>query len=53
MKTFASKDIDILTYDNALEAQEANEYTEVGQFLSEEGPEYTDLRQGKCRCGNC
>ena len=53
MKTFASNDIDILTHGNGMAVFEANEYTEIGQFLSEEGPEYTDLRQGKCRCGKC
>lgn len=53
MKTFTSTDIDILTHDSALETAEANEYKEIGQFISEEGAEYTDLRQGNCRCGKC
>lgn len=53
MKTFTSKDIDILTHDEGLDVNSAREFSEIGQFLSEEGPGYTDLRQAKCRCGKC
>lgn len=52
MKTFASKDLGIIGHDDALEVEKANEYKkEVIQFVSENGANYTDLRQGVCACG--
>ena len=50
MKTFASTDVGIIGHDAALDTPNANEYTEVGQFISENGANYTDLRQGICAC---
>lgn len=39
----------ILGYDKPLEVAEANEYKkEIGQFISENGANYTDLRQSVC-----
>lgn len=52
MKTFSSKDIDVIGYEDAIDVANANEYKkEVVQFVSENGANYTDLRQGICACG--
>lgn len=40
----------IIGHDPAIEVEKANEYKEVGQFISENGANYTDLRQGLCDC---
>lgn len=42
----------VLGYDEQLEVENAREYTEVGQFISENGANYTDLRQAVCDCNN-
>ena len=41
----------ILGYDEPLETVSARTYTEIGQFISENGSNYTDLRQAVCDCG--
>ena len=41
----------IFGYDKQLETEKAREYKEVGQFISENGSNYTDLRQAICDCG--
>lgn len=42
----------ILTSDSDLDTVNANKYKyEIGAFISEEGPEYTDLRAPLCGCG--
>lgn len=48
MKTLAQDGT--IGFDNALDVVNANEYTEVCQFISENGANYTDLRFGKCGC---
>lgn len=50
MKTFASSDLGLISHQDALTTQDANKYTEVGQFVSENGANYTDLRFGVCDC---
>jgi hypothetical protein len=40
----------IVGHDPALEVDKANEYKEVQQFVSENGANYTDLRQRICAC---
>jgi hypothetical protein len=40
----------IIGHDKQLDVIDARDYTEVGQFLSEEGSNYTDLRKGVCDC---
>ena len=40
----------IIDHDKQLDVIDARDYTEVGQFLSEEGSNYTDLRKGVCDC---
>lgn len=51
MKTLSSDDIAITGYEDRIPTEEANKYTEVGQFTSENGANYTDLRQQICKCG--
>ena len=41
---------DGVCYEDQLPTEEANEYTQIGQFISENGHPYTDLRQGRCKC---
>ena len=41
----------ILTHDDALDVAHAGKYTEIGQFVSEDGSDYTDLRKPLCGCG--
>ena len=50
MKTFASTDVGLIGHESALPTEDANEYKEVGQFISENGANYTDLRFGVCAC---
>lgn len=50
MKTMASTDIGVIGYADALPTEDANKYTEIGQFISENGANYTDLRKGMCAC---
>lgn len=38
------------TFDEELDVVGANDYTEVGQFVSENGAPYTDLRPSKNVC---
>ena len=52
MKTFASKDIGVFGYENELDTVDANKYKELNQFISENGSNYTDLRQAICDCNN-
>ena len=40
----------IVGHEPQLEVEKAREYTEIGQFISENGANYTDLRQGVCEC---
>lgn len=49
METLAHQGI--LGHDAHLDVENAREYTEVGQFISENGSNYTDLRQEICKCG--
>ncbi len=48
METFSHQGI--VGHDPALEVDKANEYKEVQQFVSENGANYTDLRQRICAC---
>jgi len=48
MKTLA--DQGVLAYEDELDVVNARKYTEVGQFKSENGANYTDLRSPKCGC---
>lgn len=52
MKTFSSTDIGIISHEAALTTEDANKYKELGQFLGENGANYTDLRFGICGCCN-
>lgn len=52
MKTFASDDLGFIAHEEALPTEDANKFTEVGQFIGENGANYTDLRFGKCGCCN-
>jgi hypothetical protein len=40
----------VLSHESAIEVEKANEYTELGQFIGENGANYTDLRQSICGC---
>ena len=40
----------IVGHEPQLKVEEARKYTELGQFVSENGANYTDLRQGVCAC---
>lgn len=50
MKTFTSKDINIIGHEVGIDVVGANDFNELGQFISENGANYTDLRQGNCAC---
>lgn len=50
MKTFAAQGI--FSYDDAIDTPHANKYTQVGQFKSENGANYTELRPPLCGCGD-
>lgn len=52
MKTFASNDLGYIAHENAIPTENANKYTELGQFIGENGANYTDLRFGICGCCN-
>ena len=42
----------VVGYEDAIETDKANEYKyELYQFISEDGANYTDLRQALCACG--
>ncbi len=45
------KPLAAIGYDEAIPTEKANRYCEKGQFISEEGANYTDLRGQKCACG--
>lgn len=45
MKTIAA-----IGHEDGIDVVNANEYSELNQFISEEGANYTDLRQGICGC---
>jgi len=51
MKTFSSNDLKITGYEDRLPTENDNEYKEVQQFVSENGANYTDIRQQICKCG--
>lgn len=51
MKTLSSNDWKITGYQDGIPTEKDNKYTEVGQFVSESGAKYTDLRQQICKCG--
>ncbi len=51
MKTLSSNDWKITGYQEGLPTENANKYKEVPQFVSENGTNYTDLRQQICQCG--
>ena len=40
----------IVGHEPQLKVEDARKYSEVGQFVSENGANYTDLRQGVCSC---
>jgi len=40
----------ILASDEPLDVVNANKYTEVGQFISQNAADYTDLRKALCGC---
>ena len=48
METLAHQGI--IGHEDALEVEKANKYYETQQFISENGANYTDLRQGICDC---
>jgi hypothetical protein len=48
METFSHQGI--VGHDPALEVEKANKYTELHQFISENGANYTDLRPRICAC---
>ena len=48
METFSHQGI--VSHDPALEVEKANKYTELGQFVGENGANYTDLRPRICGC---
>ena len=48
METFPFQGI--ISHESQLDVADARKYTEVGQFISENGANYTDLRQGNCAC---
>ena len=50
MKTLSSEDVGITSYIDPIPTEKDGEYTEVDQFISEEGSSYTDLRQQICKC---
>lgn len=43
-------DQNVVAYENQLNTVGARDYTEIGQFVSENGSNYTDLRTPKCGC---
>jgi len=49
METLAYNDGPV-GHDAAIPTEEDNTYTELGSFISQESPKYTDLRQGICSC---
>lgn len=51
MKTLSSNDLKITGYSGRIPTENANKYHEIQQFTSEEGSNYTDLRQQICKCG--
>ncbi len=51
MKTFSSTDLSITGHQTALPTENANKYKEIGQFVGENGANYTDLRPQICACG--
>lgn len=40
----------VIGHDPHIETEDANKYKELQQFVSENGANYTDLRQGGCAC---
>lgn len=48
MKTYAIQGV--LAFEDDLDTEEANKYSQLGQFVSENGANYTDLRGPKCGC---
>lgn len=48
MKTYAQQDT--VTFNEDLDVVNANDYTELGQFISQGNADYTDLRGPKCNC---
>ncbi len=48
METFSHQGI--VGHDPALKVEEANKFTELGQFVGENGANYTDLRPRLCAC---
>ena len=50
MKTMSSNDLGVIGHEPELDVENARTYTEVGQFISENGANYTDLRKGMCAC---
>ncbi len=49
METFAHQGI--IGHDPQLDVVNARKWTELGQFRSENGANYTDIRPGMCDCG--
>lgn len=50
MKTLSNQGV--LSYNPNIDVVDANKYTEVGQFISENGANYSDLRWPVCGCGD-
>ena len=50
METLAHQGI--IGHEAHIETENANEYKELQQFVSENGANYTDLRQAICDCGD-
>ena len=44
------KTISAIGYRDRIPTEKANKYKEIGQFISENGANYTDLRQQICKC---
>ena len=40
----------VLGTDERIETEKANSFTELGQFIDQNVPGYTDLRGAKCAC---